>query len=82
MRTWQLQHAKSHFSEVIRNAITDGPQNITMRGEAVAVILSKEEYDRLSKPKPNIVDFMLKSPLAGSHLRIQRDKSKNREIDL
>lgn len=81
MSTWQLQHAKSHFSEVIR-ATTEGPQNITVRGESVAVIISKEEYDRLATPKPNFVEFMVQSPLAGTNLRIKRDKSPNREIDL
>ena len=82
MKTWQLQHAKSHFSEVVRSAIKDGPQHITMRGELVAVLISKEEYEHLAKPKSNFVEFMMRSPLVGAKLIIKRDKSPNREIDL
>jgi antitoxin Phd len=82
MNTWQLQHAKAHFSEVVRNATAEGPQNITLRGEAVAVVISKAEFDSLVKPKPSFVDFMRKSPLAGVKLNLKRNKSLPRDIDL
>ncbi|NMW20849.1 MAG: type II toxin-antitoxin system Phd/YefM family antitoxin [Chlorobiaceae bacterium] len=40
MRTWQLQEAKNHLNEVVRNAISDGPQNITLHGKPAAVVVS------------------------------------------
>lgn len=82
MNTWQLQQAKAHFSEVIRNATQDGPQNITVRGLPVAVIISKSEFDKLVKPKLSFIEFMRRSPLVGIKLNLKRDKSSNRDIDL
>lgn len=32
MKTWQLQEAKAHFSEVVRQANQSGPQQITLHG--------------------------------------------------
>ena len=82
MHTWQLQDAKAHFSEVIREATTTGPQEITVRGEPTAVILSTAEYQRLAKPKPNFVEFIRNSPLAKIDIQFERDKSNPRAIDL
>ncbi len=82
MNTWQLQHAKAHFSEVVRNATVEGPQKITLRGEPIAVVISKTEFDKLVKPKPSFVEFMRKSPLTGVKLDIRRNKSLPRDIDL
>jgi len=51
MRTWQLQEAKARLSEVIKQASKEGPQTITMRGETTAVVISKDEYERLKQPR-------------------------------
>ena len=32
MATWQIQHAKAQFSEVIEKAQSEGPQFITRHG--------------------------------------------------
>lgn len=48
MSTWQLQDAKARFSEVIDTALENGPQIITRRGKDTAVLLSVEEWKRLS----------------------------------
>ena len=37
MLTWQLQEAKGKFSEVVKRALSDGPQGITVRGEPVEI---------------------------------------------
>lgn len=82
MSTWQLQQAKAHFSEVVRNAASNGPQNITVRGESVAVVISKVEFDKLVKPKLSFYEFMRQSPLIGLKLNLKRDKSPTRDVDL
>jgi antitoxin Phd len=84
MKAWQLQEAKMRFSELVKQAVNLGPQQITVRGKTTAVLISKEEYDRLVKPKISFVDFLRKSPLVGLdiELKINRDKSKTRDIDL
>ncbi len=44
MKTWQLQEAKIHLSEVVRKAISDGPQNSTLHGKPAAVVVSYAAY--------------------------------------
>ena len=79
MRTWQLQEAKARLSEVIRKASKEGPQSITMRGEPTAVVISKDEYERLKQPKEDFAAFMRKSPLYGLELDLKREQTLTRE---
>lgn len=51
-KIWPVQDAKARLSELIRAAKTE-PQRITHHGEEAAVVISPEEYQRLSKPKPD-----------------------------
>jgi prevent-host-death family protein len=37
-RVWQLQEAKARFSELVRRAQTEGPQTVTVHGEAAVVV--------------------------------------------
>ena len=75
MATWQLQEAKSKFSEIVKRALSEGPQGITVRGEHVAVLVSRVEYTRLTQPKPGFVELMRASPLAGLAFDINRSPS-------
>jgi len=82
MHTWQLQEAKAHLSEVIRLSAQQGPQMLTVRGKEEAVLISKQEYERLIGSKPNLFDFMNQSPLKGLDIDWNRDQSKIRDLDL
>jgi len=82
MGQWQLQEAKARLSELVRSAEDDGPQEITVRGRAAAVLLSKSDYARLRATKPSFVDFLRGSPLAGVKLAIRRDVSSVRRVTL
>lgn len=82
MKKWQFQKAKAELSQLVRLTKEDGPQIITLHGTDTVVVLSIKDYKKLVKPKPRFVDFMKKSPLAGTDLKITRDKSLTREIDL
>jgi prevent-host-death family protein len=82
MQTWQLQEAKGKFSEVVKRAQSQGPQNITVHGEAVAVLISRRDYLKLTHPKPGLVEFLRTSPLMGSDLSITREQTGTREIKL
>jgi prevent-host-death family protein len=57
--SWQLQEAKARFSEIIRRAAEEGPQHVSVRGEPAAVVLSEEDYRRLTSKRPSIVDHIL-----------------------
>jgi prevent-host-death family protein len=82
--SWQLQEAKARLSEVVKKAASEGPQEITVRGEATAVVISCLEYEKLrSKNRPrNLSDFLLNSPLAGLDIEIRRDRSLTRGAGL
>lgn len=80
--TWQLQQAKARLSEVIQLARTQGPQPITLHGRPAAVIISAEEYERLTRKPQSFVEFMRGSPLVGAELHIERDTSPPRKVEL
>ena len=82
MQSWQLQRAKARFSELVRDAVQEGPQAITVRGRREAVILSADDYDRLRHPEPSLREFLRSSPLAGVELDLERDRSLPRDVDL
>ena len=46
--SWQMQEAKARLSEVVKLAESEGPQEITLHGRPVAVVLSRTEYESLS----------------------------------
>lgn len=78
-REWQLQDAKAKLSEMVKHAVHDGPQLITVRGEQTVVVLSMAEFSKLMKRSSGLVEFMKKSPLKGLKLDLKRDKSETRE---
>jgi len=79
---WQLQEAKSKFSEVVERALAHGAQIITRRGRNAVVVLPYAEYQRLTRREGSLAQFLLTSPLAGSELSIQRDMDLPREIGI
>ncbi len=80
-KIWQLQEAKNRLSQVVDEALNDGPQIITRRGKEVAVVLSINEYEEIKKPATCIVDFFQNSPFFETQLDLERNKSLSREID-
>jgi antitoxin Phd len=83
--TWQLQAAKAQFSEVIRRAITDGPQVITKQGKEEVIILPIEQYKKLterSKQPQSLVRFFAESPLVEAGLDLERKPDYGRTVDL
>lgn len=82
MQTWQLQTAKAQFSDVVKRAADEGPQEITVHGRPVAVVISRELFDRLSGNRASLVDFVGQSPLHGQEdIDFERDRSLPRETD-
>lgn len=82
MRHWQLQEAKAKLSEVVKAAAGGEPQEITVRGRRAAVLLSPDQYERLSKRKPPLTEFLRRSPLAGLTIEVRRDRSPARKAKL
>lgn len=78
---WQLQDAKNRFSQVVEKAIQSGPQVVTKRGIETVVIMSVEEYRKLTRSKTDLVQFFRNSPLNGIDLDLKRDKDLPREVN-
>lgn len=82
MKTWQMHEAKARFAELVTRAQTQ-PQDITLHGKSVAVVLSRETFDRLSQEQNSLVDFMRRSPLLGADdITLERDQSLTHEVSL
>lgn len=82
MHTWQLQEAKAKLSELLKLCKKEGPQEISVRGNKEAVLLSKKDYDSLTKKTQSLVEFIRSTSFCGVELDLERDKSIARDIDL
>lgn len=83
MQQWQMQEAKARLSEVVKRAQSEGPQDITMHGRSVAVVLSREAFEQLAGNEDSLVEFMQKSPLYDlDEVTFTRDTSKTRKVNL
>ena len=79
---WQLQDAKARLSELVKLAVSEGPQGITVHGKPTVVVVSHEEYERLSGRKQSFTEFLRRSPLANVELELKRDRSPPRKVKL
>lgn len=80
MHTWQLQEAKSRFSEVVELSLSEGPQLVTRRGQDAVVILSALDYRRMSGV-PSLLKTLLGAP-RGESLDIERTREPIRSLTL
>ncbi len=82
MSDWSVAQAKAKLSEVIDSARNKGPQTITRNGRRAAVVVSVEEWERRTKRKGTLAEFLANSPLRGSGIDLERLKDLPRDIDL
>jgi antitoxin Phd len=81
MDKWQVQDAKTRFSELIERARTKGPQTITRHGAERAVVLSIEDYRVLASYKPDFRAHLLGGPKVDD-FPIERDSDTGRPVVL
>ena len=79
--SWQLQEAKQRFSELVRRTLEEGPQVVTRHGEEVVVVVTAEEFRRMSGEKPDFKEFLLSGPDL-SVLDLKRPKEMPRDVEL
>lgn len=48
MKSWPVQDAKAHFSEMLDARVKEGPQLVTRRGTETAVLVPLAEWKRLT----------------------------------
>ena len=82
MGIWQLQTAKAQFSDVVKRAQHEGPQEITVHGKAVAMVISHELFAQLSNNNESLLAFMQRSPFLGlAEIEFERDQGLTRAIE-
>jgi len=82
---WPLQDAKARFSELVRRAVEQGPQHVSVRGEPTVVVLSERTFAELTASRPSIVDHLLAGPRWDDELVDAvntRSTDTGRDIDL
>ncbi|MGH6814423.1 MAG: type II toxin-antitoxin system prevent-host-death family antitoxin [Hyphomicrobiaceae bacterium] len=81
---WPLQHAKARFSELVRKAQAEGPQHVAIHGRDTVVVLSEEEYSRLTGKRSGrlLVDVLAASPLADVEFEHARVRGPVRNVEL
>src|ERR1700687_2173061 len=63
MGSWQLQDAKSRFSEFLNAALKEGPQIATRRGVEAAILVPIEEWRRMQNAsRLGIKELLLSGP--------------------
>lgn len=79
MNTWPVQDAKARFSELLDACINDGPQMVTRRGTATAVVLTVAEWERLNRNTGLSLKSVLLAPSAPQNLSLpERRLTKRR----
>ena len=79
-RKWQLQEAKSKFSQVVDDALKHGPQIITRRGVETVVVVSYPDFMKTRKSKSKLSVFLKESSLA--EIELTRDVDFTRDEGL
>jgi len=80
---WSLQDAKNRFSAVVEAASKGEPQTVTKRGKRAVVVLSAEQYDRLTgqaNDRPSFVEHLLAFPQGKGNFKFEGAKLKLRDI--
>jgi prevent-host-death family protein len=80
---WQLQEAKSNLSQLIRQAATGTAQVVTLHGKPAAVVVSAEEYARLTRSHQGpLSSALLRSDIGLEEDVFSRDRDSGRDVPL
>ena len=80
-RIWQLQNAKSHFSELVKRAARGEVQIVTKRGEKTAVLIDYNEYLKLKQQKMNLFELLRGDEVLFDDLPFERSKDMGRSFE-
>ena len=78
---WRLADAKNRFSEVVNLALSQGPQRVLRRNDAV-VILAERDYHKLTKKRQDFKQFLMNSEPGFEGLDLTRDPAPMRDVKL
>ena len=81
-KVWQLQDAKSHFSELVERAVKGETQVVTKRGKKAAVLIAYDDYLGFKKQPKNLLELLRGDGPLYDDLPFERSKEISRDIDL
>lgn len=79
---WKLQDAKAKFSKVVENALNLGPQHITRHGKEAVVIISAQEYKKITQSSPSFKELLLNCPKLDEDIFARQQDNISRDIEL
>ncbi len=79
---WQLQEAKGNLSQLIKRAANGDAQVVTVHGKPSAVVVSVEEYARLTRRRGKLSSALLRPDLAIDDLDLSRSRDTGRDVEL
>lgn len=82
LASWTVANAKARLSEVLEKAAAQGPQIITRNGKQTAVVVGIEEWERRTRRKGSLAEFLYNSPLRGADIDLERIREEPRDIEL
>ena len=84
-RRWALQDAKNKLSEVVNAAASGEPQIVTRRGVETAVIISHDDFERLSgvnvAAHSSLAECLLAMPTSEGDGTLARMEISPRDLD-
>jgi len=79
--SWQLQTAKSQFSQVVKRAVDSGPQLVTKAGKPAVYIVSAKLFEtEFSRNVPDRKSILIASPHRDTVLDLDRAQDDGREV--
>ena len=82
MKTWPVQHAKAHFSQLLQESLTEGPQLVTKHGSEAAVLVSIQEWRRFTAQAGPELKTLLLAPEGRADLPIpKRGQLRRRDLN-
>lgn len=75
---WQMADAKNRFSELMNRTVSEGPQFVRRRKDAV-VVVSEETWERVNGKRPDFREYLMR-PMGLDELDLSRDQSPGRDV--
>ncbi|MBV8605532.1 MAG: type II toxin-antitoxin system Phd/YefM family antitoxin [Pelomonas sp.] len=81
MESWPVQDAKARFSEFLDACLTEGPQIVSRRGVAAAVLIPVQEWRRLQQAaRPSLKQLLLSDEGRVELILPERGKARRRKV--
>ena len=82
--SWQLQDAKARFGELVRLAIEEGPQHVTVHGHEEVVVIGADDFRRLAGERTGqaLVDAMQRVSRGSVDIQPPRSRMRVRDVNL